>query len=976
MITRGKLAFSECDARFTSDSRLQALFQSQFNDAIANIPDPNDDGEPYEWIHNSPFRHTRVEKSENYTTPNSTIPFSNISYDPLSRIIKTTNPDNTTKTFNYSKWNTTITDENGNQLLQIQDAYGQIIEIHEFNSPTPYVTKYSYDAASQLLNITDNENNKFKFTYDTLGRKTSLSDPDLGIWNYSYDAASNLISQKDNRSITTALQYDPLNRLTHKSASPLAFTYLYDEQLNGTLSRILSASFAEAFSYDSRYRKTSELKSIENNVSRTNYTYDSLDRITAIILPNSETIYYTYSSQNQLSSIEGILTLAQYDAFNKPILRNYANSLNTSFTYDFPTSRLTRIQTSSLQDLQYLYDNTSNILQINDAYNSIIQTMGYDKLSRLTFASRTDNSPQKENYLLNYTYSSIGNILSIQENNANTISTYNYQNSPVHSPKSISQTGPLLELKDLQLVNTNSTLKTYRFKIKNNGNANITNVNFTFFTGVSQINSTLNISLKPQESILIFISYNYSNSTEYKVTARASNQTFLSQQSLAIGQTSAPAPSNLTQTFLYDANGNLIQDANNYYEYNSFNQLSAIRTGNSTGFIISEYLYDPDGNRIRKTDHLKNETILYINQNFLRVINATGTFDTIYYFADSQMIARKDPDGKKYFYHPDHLGSTTLVTNESGAVVEDTNYKPFGEPLYDAKSRFLYTGKEKDSETGLMYYGARYYNPKIGKFTQADSMIPDLYNPQMLNRYSYVLNNPYVYIDLKGNFGIKVGLSLTYGLGVFINPIQGFLSKTVSLGGFNSYSAGYVLVIGNKGSIEIGKYISKTDGFMLGGEISGNLDASLLKDAQSLDDIEGFSNVMGVNAKDIFGVSNQISTDKNGNEEVGYSIGAGFGISAVQGKSETVITDTFVAINKQKTNPQELGRKNAYLNIETNPSGSYVQNSGQPYNSQPFTSLNLNNYPEISQVAYSTSDSTVRSRSPYAFYYDFYSDNN
>ncbi len=146
----------------------------------------------------------------------------------------------------------------------------------------------------------------------------------------------------------------------------------------------------------------------------------------------------------------------------------------------------------------------------------------------------------------------------------------------------------------------------------------------------------------------------------------------------------------------------MVQDSQSYYEYNSFNQLSKIRDGNSTGTVISEYLYDSDGNRIRKSDRIKNETVFYFNPNFLRVINATGTFDTIYYYADSQLIARKDPDGKKYFYHPDHLGSTTLVTNESGAVVEDTNYKPFGEPLYDAKSRYLYTGKERDSESGLV----------------------------------------------------------------------------------------------------------------------------------------------------------------------------------------------------------------------------------------------------------------------------------
>ncbi|MEK6843731.1 MAG: RHS repeat-associated core domain-containing protein, partial [Candidatus Micrarchaeota archaeon] len=255
--------------------------------------------------------------------------------------------------------------------------------------------------------------------------------------------------------------------------------------------------------------------------------------------------------------------------------------------------------------------------------------------------------------------------------------------------------------------------------------------------------------------------YNYSNGTNYKLTARASNLTFSHQLSLVTNSNFTNATSsfsNLTQSFVYDSNGNTIQDQNNFYEYNSFNQLSKIRIGNSTGAIISEYLYDPDGNRIRKLDKIKNETTFYFSQNFQQTLNSTGRFNTTYYFDGSTMVARKDSDGKKYFYHPDHLGSTTLVTYESGAIIEETNYKPFGEVLTDGKSKYLYTGKEKDSESGLMYYGARYYNPGIGRFVQADSMISNPYDPQSLNRYSYVLNNPYKFVDKKGNFAIVPAL--------------------------------------------------------------------------------------------------------------------------------------------------------------------------------------------------------------------------
>ena len=204
----------------------------------------------------------------------------------------------------------------------------------------------------------------------------------------------------------------------------------------------------------------------------------------------------------------------------------------------------------------------------------------------------------------------------------------------------------------------------------------------------------------------------------------------------------------------YDANGNLLQDEKNLYGYDSLNQLVSVRANTLEQNLLESYVYDDSGKRIKKvsfhTDG-SNETMYYINDNFLRVVNSSGTFDTIFYFHNGQRIARKDPDGKLFFYHPDHLGSTDLVTDEDGNKVEKTAYMPFGEVLSGGESRFGFTGKEKDKETGLMYYGARYYSPSFKRFTQPDSVIADIYNPQNLNRYSYVLNNPVKYTDPSGN---------------------------------------------------------------------------------------------------------------------------------------------------------------------------------------------------------------------------------
>jgi RHS repeat-associated core domain len=103
------------------------------------------------------------------------------------------------------------------------------------------------------------------------------------------------------------------------------------------------------------------------------------------------------------------------------------------------------------------------------------------------------------------------------------------------------------------------------------------------------------------------------------------------------------------------------------------------------------------------------------------------------------------------WYLSDHLGSTTLLINESGVEVERTEYYPYGEVQSGGLEKYGFTGQENDADTELMYYGARYYSPEFRIFVQPDTMLPDLYNPQALNRYSYCLNNPVKYNDPSGH---------------------------------------------------------------------------------------------------------------------------------------------------------------------------------------------------------------------------------
>ncbi len=122
-------------------------------------------------------------------------------YDSIGRVTSVINPDSTFINTTYNQSTIDDYDANGNRHTYILDSYGRIVEVREYNTDyyigdnQTYNTTYGYNSADELVGIRDNYGNNFNFTYDSLGRKIRLKDPDLGTWAYSYDVAGNLLSQ-------------------------------------------------------------------------------------------------------------------------------------------------------------------------------------------------------------------------------------------------------------------------------------------------------------------------------------------------------------------------------------------------------------------------------------------------------------------------------------------------------------------------------------------------------------------------------------------------------------------------------------------------------------------------------------------------------------------------------------------------------------------------------------------------------------
>ncbi|MBW2107233.1 MAG: VCBS repeat-containing protein, partial [Deltaproteobacteria bacterium] len=129
---------------------------------------------------------------------------------------------------------------------------------------------------------------------------------------------------------------------------------------------------------------------------------------------------------------------------------------------------------------------------------------------------------------------------------------------------------------------------------------------------------------------------------------------------------------------------------------------------------------------------------------------------------EAAQLAFHEHPAKVYFYHPDHLGSSSVVTDDAGVVVEHTEFYPFGrlrhEEQDDFESAYKFTGKELDKESGLMYFGARYYEPVVGRFVSVDPLGLEwkkpkedrFSDPREESVYSYASNNPLKFIDPEG----------------------------------------------------------------------------------------------------------------------------------------------------------------------------------------------------------------------------------
>ena len=209
----------------------------------------------------------------------------------------------------------------------------------------------------------------------------------------------------------------------------------------------------------------------------------------------------------------------------------------------------------------------------------------------------------------------------------------------------------------------------------------------------------------------------------------------------------------LTKSYAYDPNNRLIK---------------ATVKDNRTGFQSeSEYAYDYSGRRElvsvngAKTYYAYGESL-----DPLVRINTSNEIEATYIYVGGLHLATIE-DETLSFFHADELGNVLKISDATGAVTQTTRYDPFGNISFmngPSENRYLYAGKPRDEATGLIYFGARYYDPKLGRFLTRDPA------GQGFNHYIYADNNPLIKRDMFGMFSF----------GDFFSAIADAISNVVS----------------------------------------------------------------------------------------------------------------------------------------------------------------------------------------------------
>ena len=725
------------------------------------------------------------------SVPKMTALYTAYEYDEKDRQIKTILPDGSAQTNAFhieeNRLISETTDPLGNVSVQETDSRGNIVRVAKNDKNGKQLTQvtYKYNEMGEMLKAFDAKGHPITAEYDLLGRRTALESLDSGRQEFFYDECSNLVREnnsvlrENNKQIV--YEYDGLNRLVridYPDTEDTVYAYGGANDTHGAAGKILSLTDASGtleYEYAKLGETTKETRTLSTHLNGNNptetavmeYRSDYLGRMQWIIYPDGEKITYGYDNGGQVVSVTGThyghefnyVTNILYDEYGQRTRIDYGNGTFTEYNYDPARRWLDTIKTEnkwgqSYQNISYSFDAVGNVLGYeNDCLDSV-----------------TGNYKTKQVY----SYDNLYQLIKVDGE-----TTYNPYQSAV--PEFKSDYSQVFSFDSDGLGNMTSKVSTETVSPQKLIGDNL-NYTFNYVYDENYAHRLINVGDR-----------------YYKYDA---NGNIICEQDGAFDGSEAVSYHKISQeaedVYSTDYGWGLFKEENGSgggvkgsrycrtYSWNEKNQLiSSVDSSYNTA-----YVYGQDGQRSNK--YTANSEILYFNKMWmLHTDNGNNVYggqtSKNIYLGETRIVTKlnsgenptyQEEYYKQYFYHSDHLGSASLISDYKGNEYQRIEYTPYGETWVEKTQNqgleylpYKFTAKELDEETGLYYYGARYLDPKYSTWISTDPALGEYipaagkgnskdagslpgiggaYNHINFNLYHYAGNNPVKYVDPDG----------------------------------------------------------------------------------------------------------------------------------------------------------------------------------------------------------------------------------
>lgn len=693
-------------------------------------------------------------------------------YDVINRLIKEVDPTGIEKAYIYDDANLHITAIEKKTVPLVSDYwYYKIGTLKKKTLPGNETFDYTYDVRNRLIDQIHNGAVHTTYTYDVLDRKlqtklgnrliesdayfdndlhTEITDgkgavkkvyanpsggvekimlPNNTVWNYQYDYMGNVVKVTDAKNNDMTSKYDANNKLIEEnylaSGDGRKNTYTYDNDYN--LISFNKNGIIKNMTYDLLGRMLTEESPRENK--KIMYAYDLATQPNALgklakVVDDTGTILLEYDKNGRivkkLHTINGVTYVSQTLYDDLAAKQTYINPLGRTQILEYGADgKLNRnsiqLGAQSVPYATYAYAN--GLLQKVSLANGVSASYTYDayeRIAAMTYAASTGNPV----YQQNFTYDNNDNITSL-----------NIKDIFVPRGRDFSYQYDVLN----QLTNEhypNKIMFNFSFDAKYNRTA--------FDHAFGSVAYTYN---------------NRDNLTEYNDCG-------------------------IRAQFGYDANNTLksikyLKTNNDVFKQNEYtfdsdecltNYKATFQGAPETDIV---FVYDYQGNRVKKQNKLINTNSLYFfNNPAVMTAEQTPSAEISYVYGNSayapeaRVVKKGTTETLEYFVH-DHLGNIVEVLDATGNILNRYYYDPYGNldvAVEKVPNNLRYGSKLYDDDLKLYYFGARWYDPVIGRFIADDPEKADVKNPFSFNNYLYCNNNPERNIDPDGNKVIKVAL--------------------------------------------------------------------------------------------------------------------------------------------------------------------------------------------------------------------------